>query len=86
MKTTVEIPDALFRQAKATAASRGQTLKALLTDALQSHLARSAGAPATSEPPAMVSFGALRDLHDETVRIQALIDEEFGKIEEEDRK
>ena len=37
------------------------------------------------EPLAAASFGALRDLHDETARIQALIDEEFGHIEDEDR-
>ena len=86
MKTTIELPDRLFRQAKATAAARGQTLKSLMTDALRSHLAQSAGMSASTEPPAMVSFGALSDLHDETIRIQALIDEEFGRIEDEDRQ
>jgi hypothetical protein len=34
----------------------------------------------------MASFGALGDLHDETIRIQAMIDEEFGQIEDEDRQ
>ena len=35
MKTTVEIPDQLFRDAKAVAIKRRTTLKALLTHALE---------------------------------------------------
>ncbi len=35
MKTTLEIPDALFRKAKATAALRGQSLKELVNAALE---------------------------------------------------
>ena len=37
-KTTLEMPEALFRKAKAAAASRGQTLKQLVTGALQREL------------------------------------------------
>ncbi|HUP46898.1 MAG TPA: type II toxin-antitoxin system VapB family antitoxin [Thermoanaerobaculia bacterium] len=39
MKTTLEIPDELFREAKATAAHRGETLKELVNAALEAHLA-----------------------------------------------
>jgi len=39
MKTTLEMPDKLFRRAKATAAQRGQTLKQLVTAALERELA-----------------------------------------------
>ncbi len=39
MKTTVEIPDPLLRQAKAAAAARGESLRQLLSTALRSHLA-----------------------------------------------
>ena len=39
MKTTIEIPDLLFRKAKSRAAERGQTLKEFVTDALQARLA-----------------------------------------------
>jgi hypothetical protein len=39
MKTTLEIPDALFREAKATAAKRGESLKDFVNAALQAHLA-----------------------------------------------
>ena len=38
MKTTIEIPDDLFRQAKATALSRGMTLKQLITGAVEHEL------------------------------------------------
>lgn len=40
MKTTLEIPDDLFRQSKATAAIRGESLKVFFTEALQAHLER----------------------------------------------
>jgi hypothetical protein len=39
MKTTLEMPDELFRRAKATAAQRGQSLKQLVTAALERELA-----------------------------------------------
>lgn len=35
MKTTVELPDALFRRAKILAARRGTTLRELIVDGLQ---------------------------------------------------
>jgi hypothetical protein len=34
MKTTLDLPDPLFRKAKATAAERGQSLKEFVTEAL----------------------------------------------------
>jgi hypothetical protein len=40
MKTTLEIPDDLFRQTKATAALRGESLKEFVTEALQAQLER----------------------------------------------
>lgn len=41
MKTTVEIPDELFREAKATAARNGAKLKDLIADGLRLALGRS---------------------------------------------
>ncbi len=38
MKTTIEMPDALFRKVKAVAATRGQTMKQVLTAALEREL------------------------------------------------
>jgi predicted transcriptional regulator len=39
MKTTLEMPDDLFRRVKTTAAKRGQSLKQLVTTALEHELA-----------------------------------------------
>ena len=84
MKTTIEIPDALFRRAKATAAERGQSLRQLVTEALQDKLA--VGEHASGDEPAWLSsFGALRHLSEETASVRARIDEEFGRVEPEDR-
>ena len=38
MKTTIEIPDELFKKAKATAALQGESLKDLICDALETRL------------------------------------------------
>ena len=85
MKTTLEIPDPLFRKAKSKAAERGQTLKQLVTEALQEKLAVSTGKIFPGEPGWMQGFGKLRRLRKETARIQARIDEQFEVIEPEDR-
>lgn len=84
MKTTIEIPDPLFRRAKSRAAERGQTLKALVTEALEVALARAA-AHERSEPTWMEGFGRLRRLRRETARIRARIGEVFETVEPEDR-
>ncbi len=83
MKTTLEIPDPVFRRAKAKAAERGQALRTFVTEALEEKLAR----PAQSAEPApfMRGFGKLRPLRRETARIQRVIDREFEVIESEDR-
>ena len=80
MKTTLEIPDRLFRKAKSVAAERGIPFRELVTEALSEKLSTST--PETK--PWMKSFGALRHLHKETVRIQRRIDEEFETIDRED--
>ena len=84
VKTTVEIPDALFRQAKAAAAEQGASLKEFFTQALRQHLRASAGTP--PEKAWMKAFGGLRHLHRETKRIERIIAEEFEQIEEEDSR
>ena len=84
VKTTVEIPDSLFRRAKSQAAERGQTLKEFMTEALQDKLMKP-GKAGRSEPQWMHGFGKLRSLRRETERIQKRIDEAFEVIEPEDR-
>jgi hypothetical protein len=39
MKTTIEIPDELFKKAKATAVLQGESLRELICDAIETHLA-----------------------------------------------
>jgi hypothetical protein len=85
VKTTLEIPDQLFRRAKSKAAERGQSLKELVTEALQEKLAARTGKTVPAEPEWMQGFGALRRLRKETKRIQARVDEIFEVIELEDR-
>lgn len=81
MKTTVELPDALFRKVKALAASRGMTLKRFFTEALEEHIRR---CTSRTDPPWMAGFGALSDLSDENRRILDIIEEEFETIHPED--
>jgi hypothetical protein len=85
MKTTLEMPDALFRKAKATAAERGQSLKDFVTEAVRDKLNRGNPQREVSAQVWMQGFGVLRRLHRETVRVQSLVDEEFEIIEPEDR-
>ena len=49
MKTTLEMPDELFRRAKATAAQRGQSLNQLVTAALERELAGAVAGARTSK-------------------------------------
>ena len=86
MKTTVELPDAVFRQAKAVAAARGTTLKRFFTEAVEEQLRRSKGNGdvENNEPPWMAGFGALADLCDETGRILGIIEEEFERVAPDD--
>lgn len=85
MKTTLEIPDPLFRKVKSRAAERGQTLKEFVSEALQEKLTAGNATARADEPPWMQGFGKLRRLRRETARIQATIDEAFEVIEPEDR-
>ena len=86
MKTTIEIPDPVFRRAKAKAAERGQALRAFVTEALQEKLSRGNVRSGADSPRWMKGFGQLRPLRRETARIQRVIDREFGIVEPEDRR
>ncbi len=82
VKTTLEIPDPVFRKAKAKAAERGIPLRQFVTEAVQEKLEQAAK---TGGKPWMKGFGKLRHLHEETKRIERIIEEEFEQIESEDR-
>lgn len=80
MKTTLEIPTHLFRRAKSAAAERGIPFRELVSEALTEKLS----GKVSSEKPWMAHFGALKDLREETARINKLIESEFEEIEPED--
>jgi metal-responsive CopG/Arc/MetJ family transcriptional regulator len=86
MKATLEIPDQLFRRVEETAAERGQSLREFVAEALQDKLSATHVPSPAEEPAWMQGFGQLKHLHEETVRIQSIIDEEFEVIEPEDRR
>ncbi len=86
MKTTIELPDALFRQAKAHAAARGVTLKQFFTVALREQLRRGAEREPgeNAEPPWMAGFGGLSDLGEDHRRVREAIEDEFESLDPED--
>ena len=86
MKTTIDLPDATFRQAKAMAAARGMTLKRFFTEALKERLRRYTVETRNGgvEPPWMAGFGALSDIADENHHVLNLIEEEFERLSPED--
>ena len=81
MKTTLEIPDAIFRRAKSVAAARGIPLREFVTEAVKDKLAGQNAA----HKPWMAAFGKLRHLRKESARINRLIETEFEQVEAEDR-
>lgn len=80
MKTTLEIPDPIFRRAKSAAAERGIPLREFVTEAVKDKLASEA---TTGQKPWVKHMGKLKHLHKETERINHLIEEDFEKIDVE---
>ena len=74
MKTTLEIPDPTFRKAKATAGALGIPLREYVTQAVEEKLSQGRRG---KNRPWLECAGELAHLHDETLRIQKIIDEEF---------
>jgi len=85
VKTTLEIPEPLFRKVKASAARQGRTLKHLVQEALSEKIARIDGVN-RKQKPWMVLAGRLKHLHRENRRIERVIEAEFENIEPEDRQ
>jgi hypothetical protein len=82
MKTTLEIPDGVFRRAKARAAELRVPLRKFVSDAVAEKLESQ---PAAQQKARRALVGQLRHLHAETQRINSIIEEEFERIEPEDR-
>lgn len=86
MKTTVDLPESTFRQAKTLAADRGVTLNQFFTEALEEKV-RLCASPVfgrEKKTPWMAGFGALSDLSSENRRIEKLTEDEFERIELDD--
>ena len=81
MKTTLEMPDKLFRRAKATAAQRGQSLKQLVTVALERELARPASGTKTSKRKRAEIEASLRELERISKAISAAWPEGVSAVE-----
>jgi hypothetical protein len=76
VKTTLEIPDFLFRRAKSAAAERGIPLRQLVTEAIQEKLKTT-----SQEKPWMKHLGKLKDLHKERRQVEKRVEEAFEQID-----
>ncbi|MEO1368590.1 MAG: hypothetical protein AAFX50_15560 [Acidobacteriota bacterium] len=81
MKTTLDIPDDVFRRSKAAAAMRGESLKDFVTESLRARLAETS----SNENP--VSgwrrvFGQASP--DEVEAVDAVVAGEFGTVDPDD--
>ena len=78
MKTTVEVPEGLYRQIKARAALKGQSIKSFFLDAIRDKLAAEQSAKPKQAGWRAV-FGQANP--DDIADVQRLIDEEFSRID-----
>lgn len=78
MKTTLEIPDFLFRRAKSVAAERGIPLRQFVTEAVQDKLKIT-----SQEKPWMKHLGKLKHLRKESKEIEKRVEEAFEQIDSE---
>jgi hypothetical protein len=80
VKTTVDLPETLLREAKAAAAREGRTLRDFVAEAMNEKLRAHPG----GEKPWMKHFGALSKLRKENRRIEKIIEKEFETIDAEE--
>jgi hypothetical protein len=78
VKTTLEIPDFLFRRAKSVAAERGIPLRQFVTEAVQEKLRT-----ASQDKPWMKHIGKLKHLHKERRKIEKRVEEAFEQVDPE---
>jgi hypothetical protein len=77
MKTTLDIPDAIYRQIKARAAQSGGTVRAFFLEAIQEKLR---GKKRKGGWRTVFGKAAKADVED----VQRVIDEEFSRIDVKD--
>jgi hypothetical protein len=85
MKTTLEIPDAIFRSAKTRAAEQGVPLRQFVIEAVAEKLGVRSQSRPERERTRLRLAGSLRHLRKETARITTLIEQEFERIEPDTR-
>ena len=85
MKTTLELPDTLFRRAKSRASKDGITLKQFVTEAIREKINETNRGNAR-EPRWRRHFGTARKYAGELLKVDALIAAECGQIDPEDWK
>jgi hypothetical protein len=78
VKTTLEIPDLLFRRAKSAAAERGIPLRQLVTEAVQEKLKTT-----SQEKPWMKHLGKLKHLPKERKQVDKRVAAAFEQIDPE---
>lgn len=83
MKTTIDIPDPLFRQVKVRAALKAQTMKAFVLEAILDKLQAEAVARDSQSGWRSVFGQAAAGSVEE---IQAVVDAEFSQLDPEDWK
>jgi hypothetical protein len=79
VKTTLEIPEPLFRQLKISAAKQGKTIRAVVNEALTEKLNRSQHG-VEDLPAWRAAFGGLRRLREETAKINQDVAAEFSRV------
>jgi hypothetical protein len=82
MKTTLEMPDSLFKRARATAMRRGQTMTSFFNSAVEAKL--NADADAGRDKPWMAFAGILSGRREEARRIMKTIDDACERIDAKD--
>jgi hypothetical protein len=89
MRTTIDLPNSTFEQAQALAEAQGITVEQLLARTIEEKLRDRSQPPEGIEPQWLRlagAFGKTPADRLETRRIQKVIDEEFERIEPEDRQ
>ena len=78
MKTTIDLPDDLFRKAKATAALRGESLKSLISTALRHELERVAAG--SGEPGWRRLYGVATP--EQVAEVDLIVGKELAQVDE----
>jgi len=71
MKTTLELPDDLYRQAKAIAVLKGMTMKEWLTNLLRREIGAGKAEPSSAQNPEQEAEAFIQELNRLTAEVSA---------------